>query len=96
MSNNESYIESDSSREAVDESATDTDDDNADHETYEENVDVHSICSTARNYNITAPASCSANVVFVNNDGSLAKACEATNFFCELLAFVSIPYWFLS
>ena len=88
---NESHTESDSSSEAVDEISTGTDDDNADHETDEEDVDFDSTASTARNYNKTAQASCSANVLFVNNDGSLVKAWKATSSFCELVTLVSRP-----
>ena len=91
VAGNESHIESDSSSGAVDEICTDTDDDNADHETDEEDVDVDSTAPTASNYNKTAPASCSANVLFVNNDGPLAKAWNATSAFCELVTLDSIP-----
>ena len=86
---NESPTESDPSSKAVDEICTDTDDDSADHEMYDEDVD--STASTASNYNKTAPAVCSANVLVVNNDGPLAKAWNATSSFCELVTLDSIP-----
>ena len=91
VANNESHTESDSSSGAVDENCTDSDDDNADHETDDEDVDVDSTASTASNYNKTKPASCSANVLFVNNDGPLAKAWNATSAFCESVKLDSIP-----
>ena len=90
VANNESHTVCDSSSEAVDEICTDTDDNNADHETDEEDVDVDSTASTASNYK-TASASCSANVLFVNNDGPLAKAWIATSSFCELVTLDSTP-----
>ena len=80
VANNESHTESDSSSEAVDEICTDTDDNIADHETDEEEVDVDSTASPASNYK-TASASCSANVLFVNKDGPLATAWNATSSF---------------
>ena len=92
VADNESHTESDSSSEAVEDVSTDTDDDNADHETDEEDMDVDSTASTASNYHKAAPASCSANVLFVNNDGPLAKAWNAESSFCELVTLDSIPY----
>ena len=54
-------------------------------------MDDDSTSSTASNYNKTMPASCSANVVFANNDGPLAKAWNATSSFCELVTLDAIP-----
>ena len=88
VADNESHTESDSSSEAVDDISTDTDDD---HETDEEDVVVDSTASTASNYNNTELASCSANVLFVNNDGPLTKAWKASSSFCELVTLDSIP-----
>ena len=90
VANNESHTESDTSSEALDEICTDTDDNHADHEMDEKDVDVDSTASTASNYK-TASASCSANVLFVNNDGPVAKAWNATSSFCQLVTLVSIP-----
>ena len=89
VANNESHTESDSSSGAVDEICTDTDDDDDDHGTDDEEVDVDSTASTASNK--AAPASCSANVLIVNNDGPLAKAWNAASSFCELVTLDSIP-----
>ena len=90
VANNECHTESGSSNGAVDEICSDTDDDNADHETDDEDMDVDSTASTASNYNKAAPATCSANFLFVNNDGPLAKAWNATSSFCELVTLDSI------
>ena len=101
VANNESHTESDYSNGAVDEICTDTDDDYeigaeiadeiADYETDDEDMDVDSTTSTASNYSKAAPASCSANVLFVNSDGPLPKAWNATSSFYELVTLDSIP-----